>query len=93
MLASPVSVNIPADLLQFGFDRQEIQRRVIEWLVISLFVEGQISSGKAAKLLHMNRIDFLTFLKDRGVAYIHYDADELNEEFAAVQQLKVDTYG
>lgn len=89
MLAAPVTVQIPPDLLQLGIDRQEIQRRVTEWLVLSLFVEGQISSGKAAKLLHMSRGDFLTFLKRRGIAYINYSPDELTEEFDAVQQLEV----
>jgi predicted HTH domain antitoxin len=87
MLSSPISVQISPDLLQFGMNRQNIQRRVTEWLVVSLFVEGQISSGKAAKLLNMNRLDFLAFLKARGIAHIHYDADELREEFEAVEQL------
>lgn len=91
MSASLVSVQIPPDLLQFGINRQNIQRRVTEWLVVSLFVEGQISSGKAAKLLDMPRVDFLAFLKARGIAYLHYDADELQEEFEAVEQLHVES--
>lgn len=90
MLASPVSIQISPDLLQFGMNRQNIQRRVTEWLVVSLFVEGQISSGKAAKLLDMPRIDFLAFLKAHGIAYIHYDTDELHDEFEAVEQLHVE---
>jgi predicted HTH domain antitoxin len=90
MLASPVSVQIPQDLLQFGVNRQNIQQRVTEWFVVSLFVEGQISSGKAAKLLNMPRIDFLAFLKARGIAYIHYDTDELRDEFEAVEHLHVE---
>ena len=90
MLASPVSIQIPSDLLKFGVERQDIQRRVTEWFVVSLFVEGQISSGKAAKLLHISRIDFLAFLRERGIAYIHYDPDEIREEFDAVEQLDVE---
>lgn len=90
MLASPVSVQISPDLLQFGINRHNIQRRVTEWLVVSLFVEGQISSGKAAKLLDMPRVDFLAFLKARGIAYLHYHADELHEEFEAVDQVNVE---
>jgi predicted HTH domain antitoxin len=89
MSTTSVTVQIPPDLLQFGFDRQDIQRRVTEWLVLSLFVEGQISSGKAAKLLHISRGDFLALLKQRGIAYINYTTEELTEEFDAVQQLEV----
>jgi predicted HTH domain antitoxin len=90
MLAAPISVQISPDFLQFGVNRQDIQQRVTEWLIVSLFVEGQISSGKAAKLLDMRRIDFLAFLKAHGIAYIHYDADELRDEFEAVEQLDVE---
>ena len=90
MLASPVNVQISPDLLQFGLKEQDIERRVTEWLVISLFAEGQISSGKAAKLLQMRRIDFFEFLKARGIAYIHYNDDELQQEFEAVEQLNVE---
>ncbi len=90
MLATPITVQIPSDLLQFGIDRQEIQRRVAEWLVLSLFAEGRISSGKAAKFLQLSRVDFFALLRKRGMAYINYDDDELSEEFDAAQQLEVD---
>ena len=47
-------VRVPTSLLQLGLDQDEIQRRVTEWLVVSLFTEGHISSGKAAWLLHIS---------------------------------------
>jgi len=84
-------VCVPAPLLQLGIDQNEIQRRVTEWLVLSLFSEGRISSGKAARLLNITRVEFLALLRARGVAYINYTPDELVEEFAAVEALKVKT--
>ena len=45
------SVQIPSNLLKLGISQNEIQNRVSEWLVFSLFSEGKISSGKAGKLL------------------------------------------
>lgn len=87
-MAEPiVKVRIPAPLLQLGLDRTEIEQRVVEWLVLSLFTEERISSGKAAKLLNISRIDFLALLRKRGIAYIDYSEDELADEFAAVEQL------
>jgi len=70
-------------------DQNEIQRRVKEWLVLSLFTEGHISSGKAAHLLNISRVDFLDLLSARGIAYINYSPEELAEEFAAVEPLMV----
>ncbi|MCC7354819.1 MAG: UPF0175 family protein [Anaerolineae bacterium] len=82
-------VRVPPELSQFGLDQKEIQRRLIEWLVLSLFTEGHVSSGKAAHLLNMSRIEFLSLLRARGIAYINYTSEELAEEFAAVEELKV----
>jgi predicted HTH domain antitoxin len=77
-------VHIPANLLDFGFDKEQIQKNIHEWLVLSLFTDGQISSGKAARLLNITRIEFLGLLRRRGIAYVDYTAEELKEEFDTV---------
>lgn len=87
MSESIVEVRIPTSLLHLGLDRDEIERRVTEWLVLSLFIEERISSGKAARLLNMSRIDFLALLCKQGIAYLDYSDDELADEFAAVKKL------
>ncbi|MBN1487720.1 MAG: UPF0175 family protein [Anaerolineae bacterium] len=89
MAETTFEIRVPSSLLQYGLNQDEIQRRVSEWVVISLFAEGRISSGRAARLLNMSRIDFLGLLRVRGVSYINYTPEELEEEFAAVESLKV----
>lgn len=81
------SVQIPNNLLKLGISQDEIQRRVSEWLVFSLFSEGKISSGKAGKLLGISRLDFIQLLKTRGIAFINYSEDETKEELEAVKKL------
>ena len=80
------SVQIPSNLLKLGISQNEIQNRVSEWLVFSLFSEGKISSGKAGKLLGISRLDFIQLLKTRGIAFINYSEDEIKEEFDAVKK-------
>ena len=82
-------VRVPLPLVRMGFDQHEIQRRLSDWLVLSLFTEGRISSGKAARFLNISRVDFLALLQAYGIAYVNYTADELAEEFAAVEALEV----
>ena len=82
-------VRVPVPLVRMGFDQREIQRRLSDWLVLSLFTEGRISSGKAARLLNITRIEFLAMLQSHGIAYVNYTPDELTEEFAAVDALQV----
>lgn len=82
-------VRVPLPLVRMGFDQHEIQRRLSDWLVLSLFTEGRISSGKAARLLGISRAEFLGLLQSHGIAYVNYTPDELAEEFAAVEALQV----
>lgn len=84
------TVNVPKNLLTFGFDQEQVQRNINEWLVLSLFTDNHISSGKAAKLLNISRLEFLALLRKRGIAYIDFSPQELEEEFDAAKSLKID---
>ncbi len=84
-----IKLHIPKSLMQLGVNPTDIQNRVSEWLVLSLFTDDRISSGKAARLLGMSRVDFLGLLQKRGIAYINYSEEELEEEFTAVSQLQL----
>jgi len=74
-------VKLPPKLLSFGFNQTQVQNNITEWLVFSLFTDTKISSGKAAELLDISRIEFLQLLRERGIAYIDYSDQELEEEF------------
>jgi predicted HTH domain antitoxin len=89
MTETTFEVRVPTPLLQYGFDQNEVQRRLSEWLVLALFAEGHISSGKAARFLNITRVEFVALLRARGIAYINYTPDELAEEFVAVGKLEV----
>jgi predicted HTH domain antitoxin len=87
MTETTFNVQIPNNLLHLGLEQDEIQRRISEWLVFSLFSEGKISSGKAGKLLGISRMEFIQLLKTRGIAFINYSEDEIKEELKAVKNL------
>jgi predicted HTH domain antitoxin len=87
MSETTLEIRVPTPLLQFGIPREDVQRRVVEWLVLSLFTEERISSGKAARLLEINRVDFLALLRQHGIAYVNYSEDELAEEISAANAL------
>lgn len=89
MTETTFQVRVPTPLLQYGFDQAEIERRITEWLVLSLFTEGHISSGKAARLLNMTRVAFLALLRARGIAYINFSPEELAEELEAAKILDI----
>ena len=78
-------IRLPQLLLSLGLKREDVQRRVTEWLVLSLFAEERISSGKAASLLDISRVDFLALLRHYGIAYLDYSEDEWAEEVETAQ--------
>ena len=87
MTDTTVQIQLPATLLRLGINREDIAQRVTEWLVLSLFTEGKISSGKAGQLLGISRIEFLALLRKHGIAYVDYTEDELADEWQAVADL------
>ena len=87
MAETAFEVHVPESLLRIGYSQNEIQRRIPAWIVLSLYTEGRISSGKAARLLNISRIEFIALLHSGGIAYLNYTPEELEEEFAAVEEL------
>ncbi len=87
MLETTLNLRIPNDLLNLGLSQDEIQRRVSEWLVFSLFSEGKISSGKAGKLLGISRLEFIKLLQSRGISFINFSEEELTEEISAAKKI------
>jgi predicted HTH domain antitoxin len=89
MAETAFEVHVPEYLLRVGYNPDEIQRHIPEWIVLSLYTEGRISSGKAARLLNISRIECLALLNSRGIAYLNYTPEELEEEFRAVKEIEV----
>jgi predicted HTH domain antitoxin len=81
-------ISLPVNLLEYGINPEDIQSHVSEWLVFSLFTDGHISSGKAAKLLNISRVEFLALLRLRGINYINYSPNEIAKELESVEILK-----
>jgi len=86
MQTTTVEITLPEDLLSLGLDKEKIQEEVEKWLVLSLFREGRISSGKAGSLLGIGRRGFLDPLDREGIAYLDYSVEELEEEFRVVRE-------
>jgi predicted HTH domain antitoxin len=82
-----LEVELPREILSFGMSKEQISREVEKWLILSLFRSGRVSSGKAAQLMGISRRDVLELLDAEGIAYFDYSAEELETEFAAVQQV------
>ncbi len=68
------------DLLHTVEGRRE--DKVKEYLVLELYRRREISSGRAAELLGMERFEFVRYASRLGIPYFDLDDRELQEEIA-----------
>jgi len=81
-----LEVPLPKELVSIlGFAQAQTVQTIQEFLMIGLYREGQISSGKAAELLGMTKREFIRLLARKGIPYFDYSPEELAEEFETVE--------
>jgi predicted HTH domain antitoxin len=79
-----ISITYPESLASsLKMENQEFKHEMKTISLIKLYELGKISSGLAAKLLNMDRIDFLELLEKYNVSYFHKDLEnELESDFS-----------
>lgn len=80
-----VTIELPESLLiGTGQSRDEFVKEAKFLLMAKLFEMGRVSSGKAADICGMPRVDFLFAVGKMGIPVIQLDEDELKRELQDV---------
>jgi predicted HTH domain antitoxin len=86
---SMVTVELEYDLVNLFHDvREHPREKLKEYLILELYRRHEISSGKAAEWLDMERSEFIRYAARLGVPYIDLDEIELQEEVRAAREMK-----
>ena len=84
MSTSPSFVELPENLeFAVGLTRHELVDQVKLMAALKMFELGKISSGKAAELAGMSRVDFFSTCSRYRVSIFNYPPEELEAELAA----------
>ncbi len=83
---SSVTVEIPENIVALMKDLP-IEKVTHEAIVLDLFRRATISSGKAAELLGMGRVEFIQAAGKLGIPFIQMSPDELAAEVATAKNL------
>ena len=68
-----------ADILKVS--GKELESEIKKSAIVNLYERGRISSGTAAKVLGMSRLDFLELLSEYKVSvFSGFNSDDLSEE-------------
>ncbi len=81
-----IEVELPEEISLHTPDQftQEVRLRA----AAKLFEAGSISSGRAAALAGMARIEFLAQLDRLGVSALNLSPEQLDQEIASIERLK-----
>ncbi len=63
---------------------QPLDKAAREMIVLELYRRGSLSSGRAAELLGMPRMDFIHYASHLGIPYIDMTKDEWESEKAVL---------
>ena len=76
-----VQVEIGQDLIDLLEElHRPVREAARELIVLELYRQGEVSSGKAAELLGMQRADFIRYASERGIPYLQLSEEELRRE-------------
>jgi predicted HTH domain antitoxin len=78
-----IHVDLPESiLLSTGQSQEEFVRDAKFFVALKLFELGRISSGRAAEICGLSRVEFILLAGRWGVPVADLDAEELSREFA-----------
>ena len=81
---STIHIDVPESiLLSTGQSQEDFVREAKFLLALKLFELGHLSSGKAAEMCGMNRVDFILLAGRSGVPVADLDDTEREREFSA----------
>ena len=82
-----ISLSLPRDLIgALDVPQSGLPKLVKESFAIDMFRQNRISSGKAAELLGVTKLEFIQLLGRHGVSYFTQDPQELENELTQARQ-------
>ena len=82
-----VKFDLPPELVALLQELGEPEAAVKECVVLEIYRRGLISSGKAAELLEMSRMEFIHYSGRLGIPYFRMSAEEWEEEKRQLREL------
>jgi len=77
-----IEISYPETLaFSLKMKNQEFEREMKIISLVKLYELGKISSGMAAKILNISRLDFLTILSLYNVSYLSVSEKDLESDF------------
>ena len=71
-----------------GTDKVEPAEYLRKEAIVALFADPKITAGKAARELGLERLAFMELLKQRGIPYLIYSAEDWAADAKAINEFE-----
>lgn len=87
-----ITMTIPSEILPIvAKRRKDVPSKVLEYLILELYRLGELSSGKAAQYLEMERFEFVRFASRNGIPFFEMDKEELLQDYRQARRMMTRT--
>lgn len=74
-------------LLQMGSSTEKLRAEVKKMVAINMFKEGYMTTGQAAELCGMHRVEFMYYLSRQNIPVVDWDTEDIEKELLTVDKI------
>jgi predicted HTH domain antitoxin len=87
-----LEMELPEGLIDETFEA-ELRQRFKEETALRLFQKGKLSSGFAARLIGISRLQFLSLLQQRGIPFVECTLQDFRDDTEAMEKFQREPAG
>lgn len=87
-----LEMELPEGLVDKTFEA-ELLKEFKEETALRLFKEGKVSSGFAARLMEVSRLEFLSLLQKKGIPFVDYTLEDFRNDRDAMRAFEQESPG
>lgn len=84
---SVIHLEVDEDLAALlGSSPEQVERSALEKIVLELYRSRELSAGRAAEFLELDKFAFIRWAGERGIPYFDMTSEEWQQELRAIRQ-------
>jgi predicted HTH domain antitoxin len=83
-----IQLDVDEDLAELlGSSPEQVERRARELIVLELYRNREISAGRAAEILKVDKFAFIRWSGEQGIPYFDMTPEEWQQELRAIEKM------
>ena len=83
-----MKLQIELDVAEESVDKPQLEEHLRKEAILALFAARKIPASRASAELRLGRLEFMEFLKQRGIPHIVYTAEDWDADGKAIEEFE-----